>query len=58
MIVLAGLALAAAAVGARHLLRAGRRWRARAAADSRREEDESRDWLETGERRPRRRDEA
>jgi hypothetical protein len=52
MIVLAGAALATVAVGARRLLRAGRRWRARAATDRRREEDESRDWLETGERGP------
>jgi hypothetical protein len=58
MIVLAGAALAAAAIGARHLLRAGTRWRARAAVDRRREEDESRDWLETGDRPPQRLDDG
>jgi hypothetical protein len=41
---------AAALVLAWRLVAAFRRWRHRAAVDRRREEDESRDWLDTGER--------
>jgi len=55
-LVLAALALGALAVlvAVWRLAGAVRRWRDQAAADRRREEDESRDWLDTAERRRRR----